>query len=164
MNNENAGLNNAESLGFKVVSMGRDEVDHRRPCNLRPLTLVKLCNWIDNKRIDARLKVELKRMASTYPQQALATWQRLYSKHLATAQNMLKDNAVPPPTTAVELGDEPSNKRDENEEENTLPDNDEFDAGWKDFSENQSGQPAIHPNVQDQGIGGSRPHSQYPAE
>ena len=149
MNNENAGIGNTESLGFKVVSMGREEVDSRRPCNLRPLTLAKLCAWIDAKRIDSRLKEELKRMAATYPQQALSTWQRTYARHVATAQNMLREKVVSPPANVVELGDEPIIKRDENEEKNNLPDNDEFDAGWKDFSQDQGRQPPIHPNVQD---------------
>jgi hypothetical protein len=163
MNNENAGVSNTENLGFKVVSMGREEIDNRRPCNLRPLTLAKLYDWIDSKRIDSRLKEELKKSAGSYPQQALLTWQRTYAKHLAKAQNMLRDKAVPPPENVVELGDEPYIKRDSYEEENNVPDND-FDAGWENSGEDQSRQPAIHPDVQDEGIGGSRPHSQYPAE
>jgi len=117
--------NNTENLGFKVLTMGREEVDSRRPSNLRPLTLQKLQAWIDNKRIDSRLKEELKKSAATYPQQALSTWQKMYSQHLAKAQNALRQKPAPP-SPVVELGDEP--RKVENEKENNVPENDEFDG------------------------------------
>lgn len=128
--------NNTENLGFKVLTMGREEVDSRRPCNLRPLTLQKLYAWIDDKRIDSRLKEELKKSAASYPQQALSTWQKMYSQHLAKAQNTLKKKPAPPPVSVVELGDE-IRKVEQHEEENNVPENDEFDAGWENHSQDQ---------------------------
>jgi len=165
MNNENAGLGNTENVGFKVITMGREEVDNRRQSNLRPLSLKKLLAWIDGKRIDSRLKAELKKMAAAYPNQALIVWQRNYSVHLAKAQNMLRNKPAPPPANVVELGDEPYENRDTHEEESILnaPDND-FDAGWENPGEDQGGLPAVHPDVPDEGIGGSGPHSKYPTE
>jgi hypothetical protein len=128
--------NNTENLGFRILTMGREEVDARRPCNLRPLTLEKLNAWIDAKRIDSRLKEELKKSAASYPNQALFTWQKMYSKHLAKAQNTLQDKPAPPsPVSAVELGDEPYIKRDDREE-NNIPDND-FDDGWENPGKDQ---------------------------
>lgn len=141
--------NNTENLGFKVLTMGREEVDGRRKSNLRPLTLEKLHAWIDNKRIDSRLKEELKKSAAAYPQQALSTWQRMYSQHLAKAQNMLKKRPAPPPVNAVELGDEPTIKKETHEEENNVPANDEFDFGWKNPGQDQGRQPSVHPDVQE---------------
>jgi type IV secretory pathway VirB9-like protein len=96
--------------------------------------LEKLCAWIDNKRIDSRLKEELKKSAATYPNQALYTWQKMYPQHLAKAQNMLKKRAAAAPPPVVELGDEP--RKVENEEENNVPEND-FDDGWENPGQDQ---------------------------
>lgn len=154
--------NNTESLGFKVLTMGREEFDARQPCNLRPMTLARLHAWIDSKTIDVRLKAELKKSSAAYPQQALGTWLKMYSRHLATAQNSLQDKPVAPKEFLVELGDEP--EREIHEEENNVPFNDEFDAGWENPSKDQSRQPTIYPNVQDKGISGSRLDSEHPGE
>ena len=159
--------NNTESLGFKIVTMGREEFDARTPCNLRPMTLAKLHAWIDAKTIDVRLKVELKKSAASYPQQALGTWLRMYSRHLATAQNSLQDKPSKPKEFLVELGDEPERISHE-EESNNAPFSEEFDfspvAGWKSPSKNKGGQPAVPPDVQNKGISSSRLDSEHFAE
>jgi len=154
--------NNTENLGFKVLTMGREEFDARRPCNLRPMTLARLHAWIDSKTIDVRLKAELKKSSAAYPQQALGTWLRMYPRHLATAQNSLQEKPADIKEFLVELGDEP--ERENYEEENTIPFNDEFDAGWESSSPDQSGQPPIPPNVQDEGFSGGRFDSEHSAE
>jgi len=153
--------NNTENLGFKVLTMGREDFDARKPCNLRPVTLANLHAWIDAKTIDVRLKAELKKSASSYPQQALGMWLKMYSRHLATAQNALQNKPVSPKEILVELG-EP--EREIHEEENRIPFNDEFDAGWENTSKDQVRQPTIYPNVQDEGISGSRFDGEYPGE
>lgn len=88
---QNNGMNSTESVGFKVVTMGKDEIDCRAPCNLRPLTLAKLFDWIDAQPVENRMKEQLKKMAGSYPQQALGSWKKNYRKHLAKAQSFLKD-------------------------------------------------------------------------
>lgn len=142
--------NNTENLGFKVLTMGREEFDARTPCNLRPMTLAKLHAWIDDKNIDVRLKAELKKSSSAYPQQALGTWLRMYSRHLATAQNALQDKLSNPKEILVELGDEP--ERIIHEESNNVPFNEEFDyspvASWKSPSENK-GQSSISAELEE---------------
>jgi hypothetical protein len=111
-------LNSAENLGFKIVTMGREEIDKRKPCNLRTVTQAKLQAWIDAKSIDPRLKEELKKSVANYPQQALSTWQKMYNKHLVTAQNVIKGKSAPIPTeNTIE------------KDQNNVPEND-FDAGW----------------------------------
>lgn len=120
--------NNTEGLNFKIVSMGKDAVDQREPCNLRPLTLEKLFEWIDAKTSDARLKDYLKKSASKYPNQALSTWQKNYTKHVATAQKFFKKQAVPTMSKTVELGDEDQNEIDTHVPNHShTPHNEEFD-------------------------------------
>lgn len=129
--------NNTEKLGFKILTMGKEELDSRKPCNLRPITLAKLHAWIDSKTIDNRLKIELKKSAANYPQQALSTWQKMYSKHLAAAQNALEANLNPIDNEIDELyrklNNEEISKKDDAKEidtkENYMPTND-ID-GWE---------------------------------
>ena len=154
--------NNTESVGFKVLTMGRGENDTRKPCNLRPMTLARLHAWIDAKTIDVRLKAELKKSSSAYPQQALGTWMKMYSRHLSTAQNLLQDKPAAPKEFLVELGDEPG--REIYEEENSIPFNDEFDSGWENPSKDQGRQSPIHTNVQDEGFSSGRPDSEHSDE
>ena len=108
-----------ESLGFKVSDMSNQNED-RPKSNLRPMTLAKLHLWIDGLQVDARLKDELKRMSSQYPQQALGAFPKNYKKYLAKAQNNLKGKSQP--KSLVELGDE----LPEIENFNDMPQNDEF--------------------------------------
>jgi hypothetical protein len=161
--------NNTEGCKFKITTMGRTEVDNRKPCNLKPLTIQMIHDWIDSKPIEERLKVELKKSAATYPNQALWAWQKNYSRHLANIQNRLQKTAAPK-KPFVELGDEqPVIRKREAYEENrtvlpTLPENDEFDAGWENPGEDQGRRPEVHPDVQNEGISGSGLDSEHPAE
>lgn len=109
-----------EGINFKLVTTGRVDVDARKPSNFNVLTYTKLCRWIDEKSISQSLKDELKKMASTYPQQALPKWVKAFPKHLITAQDVLskRDSFIVKP----ELGDEP-----ESETYEEAPRFDEFD-------------------------------------
>lgn len=111
-----------ESLGFKVSDMS-NEKENRPKSNLRPMTLAKLHLWIDGLTIETRLKEELKRMASQYPQQALSAFPKNYRTYLAKAQNNLKNKPQVKPEPVVELGDE----LPETDNLNDMPHNDEFD-------------------------------------
>ena len=151
--------NNTENLGFKVLTMGRDEFDTRQPCDLRPMTLARLHAWIDSKTIDIRLKNELKKSSSAYPQQALGTWLKMYSRHLAIAQKSLQEKPIVPKEILVELGDEPKGNI---YEESNVPYNEEFDFPIpKSKSSNQTGQPSICPDVQIEGIPSSGLDSEH---
>ena len=76
-----------EGINFKVTIHGKT---NRQPSNLTPLTLRHLLKWIDEKpTLSDSLKEELKKMASTYPQQALPKWQAAFAKHLAKARAAL---------------------------------------------------------------------------
>ncbi len=100
-------MSNAESLGFKVGTMSSDDDKKKRKCNLRPMSYAKLCAWIDNQSIENALKEELKRIAASYPQQALEVWPANYRKYLAKAQANLKNKRKNEVKPIVELGDEP---------------------------------------------------------
>ena len=117
--------NTTEGVNFRVVSMGRDEVDSRRPCNFRPLTLENLYQWIDSKNLEPRIKAELKAMAGQWPQQALPVWQKSYTRHLVIAQNKVRNGPAPEPKPLGE--DDEKDKADGNfdergGEEGHLPD------------------------------------------
>jgi hypothetical protein len=116
---------NAEFFDFKI-STGSNETSNKKReiCNLRPLTLKVLLDWIDSKNIDIKLKEHLKKSASKYPQQALPIWQKNYQKHLGNAQISLRNQSIP--TMDSNLGEN-------NEQENKIPYNEEFDAGWESF-------------------------------
>lgn len=104
--------NNTENIGFKIVSMGKEDVDNRPVCNFRTLTLEKLFAWIDAKNVDARIKVELKKSASQYPQQALGRWQKTYPRHLSNIQKKLQ-KLPKPMSEIVEIKDIIFNKINE---------------------------------------------------
>lgn len=78
-----------EGINFKVTIHGGNKTN-RKPSNFNPLTLKQLLKWIDDKPIitDA-VKEELKKMASTFPQQALPKWQAAFPKYLAKARETL---------------------------------------------------------------------------
>lgn len=143
-------VGNPEQFKFKILTTGREDVDNRKPCNLTPLTLEKLLNWIEAQRIDENVKLELKKSASNYPHQALGTWRKNYSKHVATAQAKLKKIAKTTPKPKLpELGDEPPeyrNERDickdnskEAEEYKSTEFNDDFESNFIDEIENPGG-------------------------
>lgn len=95
---------NAEGLNFKIVSMGREEVDRRPPCNLRPINLDKLLAWIDTQVSDPDLREEVKKAAKGYP--ALGSFRRNFQMHLSRAQKKLRER-TPINKPIEELGDEP---------------------------------------------------------
>jgi hypothetical protein len=107
--------NNAEGVNFKV-SMGNNESNNRSQSRFNSLTIKKLCDWIDSKPINSQLKEELKKSASSYPQQALSNWQKNYLTHLSTAQSFIQKRKKED-KPLYELGDEPYR----------MPKNNEFD-------------------------------------
>lgn len=107
-------MSNAESLGFKVGTMSNDDDKKKRKCNLRPMSYAKLCAWIDSQQIEKNLKEELKRMAASYPQQALDVWPANYRKYLSKAQANLKNKRKNEVKPILELGDEPPEVHDDN--------------------------------------------------
>ena len=85
-------MTDGEGINFKVTIRGKSD---RKPSNLNPLTLQKLFKWIDDKpAINVEIKEELKKMASTYPQQALTKWQLAFPKHLIKARETLANKDV----------------------------------------------------------------------
>lgn len=112
--------NSTEGVNFKVLTMGKSQIDQRQPSNLDVMTLKKLQAWIDAKPISDELKQELKKMASSYPDQALGFWVKSYSRNLEIAQR----NMTNLPKPVVELGDEPYVSRNDVSQ---IPKNDEFD-------------------------------------
>lgn len=105
-------IGNPEQFKFKILTTGQDEVDKRKPCVLNPLNLEKLLKWIDAQNLDEATKNELKKSASGYPHQALGTWRKNYSRHVANAQAKLKKLPKTKPVRP-ELGEEPTEKLDE---------------------------------------------------
>lgn len=113
----------AENLNVKInAGEGKNQ-----PCNLRIVTLEKVLQFIENKKIDLNTKKILKNSASKYPQQALENWVKNFDRHLIQARNCLKLNK---PKTIVELGDEPpepmSQLEQQQEELKNVPEAEEF--------------------------------------
>lgn len=107
---------NAEGMNFKVVTMGRPEVDERQPCNFLPTTLRGLLAWIDaQSTLEEPVKQELKKMASAYPNQALSSFRRNFSRHLARARKIVRDSL---PLYENELGEEPAQPQEFEEQHN----------------------------------------------
>ena len=94
--------NNSERLNFQVSAQGSES---KEPCKLRIMTLERVNNFIESKRIDAKVKAELMRIAARYPQQALENFIHNFDHHLLKARQASKLSK--PTVTAVELGDEP---------------------------------------------------------
>jgi len=130
-------VGNPEQFKFKILTTGREDVDNRKPCNLTPLNLEKLLKWIDAQRIDENTKRELKKSASNYPHQALETWRKNYSKHVASAQAKLKKLPKTKPPVE-ELGDEPMELRNGKSIEDTKI-YDDFESNFTDEFENPGG-------------------------
>lgn len=131
-------VGNPEQFKFKILTTGREDVDNRKPCNLTPLNLEKLLKWIDAQRIDENTKQELKKSASNYPHQALGVWQKNYSKHVAAAQAKLKKLPKTKPPVA-ELGDEPTERRNESQSIEDTKSYDDFESDFADEFENPGG-------------------------
>ena len=105
---------NTEGINFKVITTGRPDVDGRKPCNFKPLTLRRLVEWIDAKPISFALKEELKKMASAYPEQALHKWQLAYQRHLAAAQQSLVGKDVYIVTSELGEDEPPESPKNDN--------------------------------------------------
>lgn len=119
-------MKSTEGINFNIGPMDgkKRKPEKRNPCNLSPITLEKLLIWIDAKEgIDEKVKELLKKMASTYPESALATWQKSFNKYLAKAQSII----LKTPKKFVELGDEESDIDEKSCGE--MPIND-FDSGY----------------------------------
>lgn len=81
-------INSAEKMNFKLLSTG-DQLE-RKPCDFNILTIKELLKWIDEKDIDEKVKEELKKKCSNYPQQALSNWKNNYNTHLTRAIKKIK--------------------------------------------------------------------------
>ena len=125
---DNSSMSSAENMGFQVKIL--DGNKKRKPCDLQPLTLAKVIDWIEAKRLDPKVKEELKKSAANYPQQALSNWQNNFSLHLEKIQNIMRSN--PASKELVELQHKPVK---EEYYEESVPVND-FDSGWEDSSQN----------------------------
>ena len=55
------GSNSTDSINFKVITPSSAE--GRGQCKLFTMTLEKVNQWIDDKKLDAKLALQLKRMA-----------------------------------------------------------------------------------------------------
>lgn len=85
-------MNSNEGLNFRIHLIGQA---NRVPCNLNPITLDKLINWIDKKEVEMPVKEELKRMAGKYPENALPNWVKNYNRHLLKAKKKVKSIEYP---------------------------------------------------------------------
>jgi hypothetical protein len=94
--------NNVEGMSFKVVDTGNPLVDNRIPSNLRPMNLDRLDAFIDGKVKDKRTAEAVKKLARSYPQQALNSFKKNIQTHIARAQKKLKDT----PLHTTELGED----------------------------------------------------------
>jgi len=61
----------------------------RKPSKLNTITLEKVFAWIEKKGLDKPVVVELKKMASVYPQAALENWMKNYQMHLVKAREKI---------------------------------------------------------------------------
>lgn len=89
-------MRGTEGMNFKISTMGKSEVDRRRPTNLKPLTIEKVLLFIDSKQIDPHVKALLRDMAQNYPKNALQNWMKNFSKHLSKAQKLIRQKPMQP--------------------------------------------------------------------
>jgi hypothetical protein len=76
-------MSEAENLNFQV-SAGQD--DSRQPCNFRIINIKTVNKTIDSKDLNDKVKNRLKKMASSYPHQALEGFLRTLDKNIMIAQ------------------------------------------------------------------------------
>jgi hypothetical protein len=95
-----------EKMKVSVVSTGNAIVDKRTPCNLRPLTLQGLLDFIEVSVRDERVRGEVKKMAKNYPAQALWAFRKNIRLHIEKAQKII----ALAPVNKGELGDEREEK------------------------------------------------------
>ena len=107
---------------FKVqIKTGREEVDKRTPCDFTNLTLKKLFAWIDSKSLSSVIKSELKRSASSFPHQALPSWQSSFDRHLSRAQARIRKKKNFVPDAAVDLAVEEEEEEELEEASGEVP-------------------------------------------
>jgi hypothetical protein len=100
----------AEGINFSVTNLSGGE---EKKVFVQYVTLEKVKIWIDKKPLDAEIKYQLKKLASTYPERALGNWMQNFDKHLIRAKNVLKSKKK---NDFVELGDElPVQNQEEHE-------------------------------------------------
>lgn len=76
-------MSEAESLNFQV-SAGQD--DSRKPCSFKIINIKTVNKIIDARDLDEKVKNRLKKIASSYPHQALEGFLRTLDKNIMTAQ------------------------------------------------------------------------------
>jgi hypothetical protein len=76
-------MSEAENLKFQV-SAGQD--DSRKPCSFKIINIKTVNKIIDSKDLDEKVKNHLKKMASSYPHQALEGFLRTLDKNIMIAQ------------------------------------------------------------------------------
>ncbi len=96
-------MKDAEGINISVVTMGNSQVDGRQPCNLSPMNLAKLYEFIDARVRDAKVRQEVRRLASSYPQGSLAIFAHNLRVYIEKAQ---KTVSLTPIQHTEELGDE----------------------------------------------------------
>jgi len=84
--------NNTESVNFKVGALGGSSNDDRQPCNLNRITLEKVFRWLDKRDLDAPTTARLKKMCSSYPEEALQNWLNNFTIHLSRARDYVTKN------------------------------------------------------------------------
>jgi hypothetical protein len=90
----------AENLKFKI-SAGQD--DSRQPCSFKIINFKTVAKLIDSKDLDEKVKNRLKKMASSYPHQALEGFVRTLDKSIMIAQKEIIKEEKQKPKEIKEL-------------------------------------------------------------
>lgn len=77
-----------EKFNFKIDIQGKTK---RKPCNLQPITMDKLVDYINSTITDERVKEEVKKMALKYPGQSLQHFYGNLKIHIAEAQKIVSN-------------------------------------------------------------------------
>jgi hypothetical protein len=106
----------AESLKFKVTT-GRPEIDDRKPCNFKRVTLQSVTNWIDGLNMDPQVKEELKKKAERYPQAALPTFVNNYKTLVGRIRKKLREESEK--VTQLQTGEKENASNEKSSKEDT---------------------------------------------
>jgi len=90
----------AENLKFQL-SAGQDE--SRQPCSFKIINFKTITKLIDSKDLDEKVKNRLKKMASSYPHQALEGFIRTLDKNIMIAQKEIIKEEKQKPKEIKEL-------------------------------------------------------------
>ena len=90
----------AENLNISL-SAGQD--DSRNPCSFKIINLKSVHKTIDSKDLDKKVKDRLKKMASSYPHQALLGFIRTLDKNIMIAQKEIIKEEKQKPKEIKEL-------------------------------------------------------------